>query len=595
MALKDRINSKISQIRRSGNLPERRILYFHSQIDDIIDWAITNSEQLRSLLRSLPHMGLARAAGAKRLKDEGLLCDLRRFYPDARTADEQPPCMYITDFHIHARHDEYISMIEHFLTQCPSSVLLISSPDVLIPRGFEDRVELIEAIQIDQDDVVELLLNALQQENPLCGLTEQDVRLQSLARRFKGLSSRQIKDILYLVKARCDVVCELSPACIDNEALRTLCHDVTDQHIRQVKAEIGRKDGALIYIDVDDHTVAVGMDVYETWLRQRAEDFKKGHPNAPRAVTFVGVPGTGKTLMAIRTARLLDCELVRFNLSMIKTRDFGGSSTNLRAKLSLFDAQSPLVVLIDEVEKDLPESGGRQTHEVTASLLGTLLSWMSDRKAPVFLFLTSNDITRINSELFRPGRVDRIFFVGMPWRDELAAILQANLISRQKDWKAFRKDFLPAKLIAEMEACQEAQPTQTHECCVRIVDALAELIEKTGRDIFFTGADLGQLINDAISHLRYTDGLSMPFTPDDLQRAMCILTEASHRSTGERKARSIAALYLQCASEQYDPASSRNALVDVARTGKLSEQRFDNVYDRQLYRRIGSMILDAMK
>ena len=44
----------------------------------------------------------------------------------------------------------------------------------------------------------------------------------------------------------------------------------------------------------------------------------------------------------------------------------------------------------------------------------TLLTWMSERKRPVFLVATANDISKLPPELVRKGRFDEIFFVDLP-------------------------------------------------------------------------------------------------------------------------------------------------------------------------------------
>jgi hypothetical protein len=47
-------------------------------------------------------------------------------------------------------------------------------------------------------------------------------------------------------------------------------------------------------------------------------------------------------------------------------------------------------------------------------VLGTLLTWMAERKDRVFLIATANDIESLPPELLRKGRFDEIFFVDLP-------------------------------------------------------------------------------------------------------------------------------------------------------------------------------------
>ena len=51
---------------------------------------------------------------------------------------------------------------------------------------------------------------------------------------------------------------------------------------------------------------------------------------------------------------------------------------------------------------------------VSRRALGTLLTWLAEKKANVFVVATANDITALPPELIRKGRLDEIFFVDLP-------------------------------------------------------------------------------------------------------------------------------------------------------------------------------------
>ncbi|MAQ24153.1 MAG: hypothetical protein CMK83_08015 [Pseudomonadales bacterium] len=67
---------------------------------------------------------------------------------------------------------------------------------------------------------------------------------------------------------------------------------------------------------------------------------------------------------------------------------------------------------LDEIEKAL--SVDASDNGTSKRLLGALLTWMAERRQPVFLVATSNDISRMPPELVRKGRLDEIFFVDLP-------------------------------------------------------------------------------------------------------------------------------------------------------------------------------------
>jgi SpoVK/Ycf46/Vps4 family AAA+-type ATPase len=70
-------------------------------------------------------------------------------------------------------------------------------------------------------------------------------------------------------------------------------------------------------------------------------------------------------------------------------------------------------------------------------VLGTLLTWMSERHSAVFLVGTANDISRLPPELVRKGRFDEIFFVDLPSAETRRQILEIHLRKRGLDPKAF--------------------------------------------------------------------------------------------------------------------------------------------------------------
>jgi SpoVK/Ycf46/Vps4 family AAA+-type ATPase len=63
-------------------------------------------------------------------------------------------------------------------------------------------------------------------------------------------------------------------------------------------------------------------------------------------------------------------------------------------------------------------------------VLGYLLTWMAERKAPVFLVATANDVQQLPAELLRKGRFDETFFVDLPDAPTRAQIFGLHLSRR---------------------------------------------------------------------------------------------------------------------------------------------------------------------
>ena len=68
------------------------------------------------------------------------------------------------------------------------------------------------------------------------------------------------------------------------------------------------------------------------------------------------------------------------------------------------------------IEKGLSgsQSSGRTDGGTSARVFGTFLTWMQEKKEPVFVVATANDISSLPPELLRKGRFDEIFFVDLP-------------------------------------------------------------------------------------------------------------------------------------------------------------------------------------
>jgi SpoVK/Ycf46/Vps4 family AAA+-type ATPase len=66
-------------------------------------------------------------------------------------------------------------------------------------------------------------------------------------------------------------------------------------------------------------------------------------------------------------------------------------------------------------------------------MFGTLLTWMQEHEAPVFMVATANDIEALPPELLRKGRFDEIFFVDLPVESTRRQIFKIHLKQRDQE------------------------------------------------------------------------------------------------------------------------------------------------------------------
>jgi SpoVK/Ycf46/Vps4 family AAA+-type ATPase len=122
---------------------------------------------------------------------------------------------------------------------------------------------------------------------------------------------------------------------------------------------------------------------------------------------------------------------MRLDFAGLYNKFFGETERNLREALQLAEQMAPCVLWLDEMEKGL--STGDNDGGVSQRVLGTLLTWMSERKAPVFLVATANQISHLPPELVRKGRFDEMFFVDLPGAEVRGEIFRIHLARRELD------------------------------------------------------------------------------------------------------------------------------------------------------------------
>jgi SpoVK/Ycf46/Vps4 family AAA+-type ATPase len=158
-----------------------------------------------------------------------------------------------------------------------------------------------------------------------------------------------------------------------------------------------------------------GMRRLRQWLDVRRSFFREDAfdtVDMPRGVLLLGVQGCGKSLAAKAVAGIFAMPLLRLDFGALYSKYYGETERNLRKALETADVMAPCVLWLDEIEKGL--AAGDEDDGLSRRVLGTILTWMSERKKPVFIVATANDIERLPPEMVRKGRFDEIFFVDLP-------------------------------------------------------------------------------------------------------------------------------------------------------------------------------------
>lgn len=533
----------------------RRILYFKSESRRIIRDAVNHSKALQARA-GLPTPSAPDDNFYEYLKKKGICADFVRLYhPDGflgtvklkrkNAAGEvvtlSPKLLTLSDFQVFSA-DYRGRMVKAFL-DCEAlqrSLLLISSPKILIPEGFSGEIELIQDDFITARDIFFLIQECLREEGVGDEPDFTNDQLRKIAEDFVGLSGEQTQNALDSLRGN------LHSGLRDGSYLR---------FIRKERLSEAEKDAAVRFIELPKAESVAGLGNFTKWLNERKEDYanpvaalRNGTP-APKGILLCGVPGTGKTAMARETARILNVPLIQFDISRIQDSKLGESEARLRRYLDRVSAFGSCVMLMDEVEKVFGVNDS--THEVKLAMLGMLLDWMQTRKANVLTFITANNIAKLPPELLRDGRISGRFFAFMPTRDDLTAILRLKL-SALEESGCFSEDF--AKLL-------RASGTPDRRLS-DIFDVIAEDARENRKEFrvpFMTGANLESLIELTIRALRAEK--APPYSLPDYERQMrrCAASD-SFIPQAQSNMADLTEMWIHAQRRQYQDVSNHGVL-----------------------------------
>jgi SpoVK/Ycf46/Vps4 family AAA+-type ATPase len=193
---------------------------------------------------------------------------------------------------------------------------------------------------------------------------------------------------------------------------------------------------------------------------------------ARSGILMYGPPGVGKTLLAKAVAT--ECKL---NFLSVKGPELlnmyvGQSEANVREVFTRAQSAAPAIVFFDELDALAPKRGnagdsGGVMDRIVSQLLAELDAVFAENTTkPVFVIGATNRPDLIDSALLRPGRFDRLVYIGAP-DDPLEQLRILEALTR--------------KFILEQN-----------------VDLMEDVIKRLPKAVSITGADFYALTVDAM-------------------------------------------------------------------------------------------------
>ncbi|KAB0668610.1 AAA family ATPase [Oryzomonas sagensis] len=184
-----------------------------------------------------------------------------------------------------------------------------------------------------------------------------------------------------------------------------------------------------------------GMENLKHWLERRTCAFGLDGISAgvglPRGVLVMGIAGCGKSLFVKSIAAEWHLPLIRLDMSTVYGGLFGTPEASLRQAFDTAGAVAPCVLWIDEIESGITTHGFKSEGGAASRVLGTFLTWMQEKREPVFVAATANAIEMLPAEVLRKGRFDEIFYVGLPEVAAREQIFRIHLTKRQVEPASF--------------------------------------------------------------------------------------------------------------------------------------------------------------
>ncbi len=386
---------------------------------DLLEWTATK--------------GLRALTGTLKLAPEETVEPARALLAIAKLTS--PALVLLKDFHRHLEDPTTVRALRElgFQLKTQFTTVIVVAPSLKLPDELEKDVSVIDVPLPSKADLLDLLKDiarvVTKNKRAVVELTREQA--EALVSAAHGLTLAEAENAFAKAIAQ--------DSRLDSNDIKLLLDE---------KSQVVRKSGLLEYYATDQSLSDIGgLGSLKHWLERRKDAFSEdarsfGLPE-PKGVLLLGVQGCGKSLTAKSIATSWKLPLVRLDMGRIYSGYIGSSEENLRRAIRVVESLAPAVLWVDEIEKGLAGADGRANDGgVSARIFGTLLTWLQEKTAPVFVVATANRIDALPPELLRKGRFDEIFFIDLPTEAERREIFALQLARRNRSPADFPLDAL---------------------------------------------------------------------------------------------------------------------------------------------------------
>jgi len=311
--------------------------------------------------------------------------------------------------------------ISRILKLQPKTIIIIGS-ELSIPKELQELITVLQFQLPLEDEIRQELARLINSLN----IQIEPELFDNLTRTCQGLSLERIRRVLSKIIATYKTIDENSISILLSE-----------------KKQIISQTEILEYWSVNEKISNLGgLNNLKDWLNKRKTAFTIQASNyglpTPRGLLLIGIQGTGKSLTAKAIANDWQLPLLKLDVGKLFGGIVGESESRLRQMINLAETISPCILWIDEIDKAFTNTESKGDSGTSNRVLATFISWLSEKKKPVFVISTANNIELLPLEIIRKGRFDEVFFLDLPKKDEREEIFKIHLQEfRPESWKSF--------------------------------------------------------------------------------------------------------------------------------------------------------------
>ena len=168
------------------------------------------------------------------------------------------------------------------------------------------------------------------------------------------------------------------------------------------------------------------------WPLKYSKVFDHMNAKPPKGILLYGPPGTGKTMLAKAVATESEANFIAVKGPEFLNKWVGESEKAVRETFRKARQASPCVVFMDEIDSITPQRGTNGDNNVTERVISQLLTELDGLESlnNVVVIAATNRPDIIDPALLRPGRFDKIIYIGTPDKSSRKKIFEIHTKSK---------------------------------------------------------------------------------------------------------------------------------------------------------------------